>query len=94
MLKRSALIIWDAIKRNNIDKIREKLDEGFPIDHDITDSHLSVLSFACTRTTDDKIFQLILSKGPNLNLRSSGGRTPIHFAEQSGNQVALTILLA
>ena len=85
MLKRASLILWDAIKRNNIDTIREKLDEGFPIDHGITDSHLSALSFACTRTTEQAIFELILSKGPDVNQKASGGRTPIHFAAKSGN---------
>ena len=51
-MKRSALILWDAIKRNNLATIREKLEEGFPVDHEITDSHLSALSYACTRSTD------------------------------------------
>ena len=52
LLKRSALILWDAIKRNNLEKIKEKLDEGFPVNHEITDSHLNALSYACTRSTD------------------------------------------
>ena len=93
MMKKSALIIWDAIKRNDIEKIRQKLDEGFPVDNDITDSHLNALSYACTRSTDQNVFQAILSKNPNVNQRASGGRTALHFAALSGNQVALTILL-
>ncbi len=52
VLKRSALLLWDAIKRNQIEKIAEKLEEGFPVDHEITDSHLNALSYACTRSTE------------------------------------------
>ena len=93
LLKRNSLILWDAIKRNNVAKITEILEGGFPINHEITDSHLTALSYACTRTTDTNIFQMILDKNPDVNLRACGGRTAIHFAAISGNQVALQILL-
>ena len=56
LLKRNSLILWDAIKRNNVAKITEILEGGFPINHEITDSHLTALSYACTRTTDQNIF--------------------------------------
>ena len=89
IMKKSALILWDAIKRNDIEKINQKLDQGFPVDNEITDSHLNALSFACTRCVDPNVFQAILSKNPDLNRRASGGRTALHFAAISGNQVAL-----
>ena len=89
MLKRSALILWDAIKRKDLEKIKEKLDEGFPVDHEITDSHLNALSYASTRSTEPAIFQIILSKNPDVNKRASGGRSALHFAALSGNCVAL-----
>ena len=73
--------------------IQAKLDEGFPINHEITDSHLPALSYACTRATDPQIFQLILEKNPDVNARASGGRSALHFASLSGNTVALQVLL-
>ena len=93
-MKRNGLILWDAIKRNDLATINGKLEEGFPINHEITDSHLSALSYACTRSTDPNIFQAILSKGPDVNVRASGGRSALHFASLSGNTVALQVLLA
>ena len=79
------MILWDAIKRNDISKINEKLGDGFPIDHPITDSNLTALSYACTRCTDQNIFQAILEKNPDVNARGSGGRTALHFAALAGN---------
>ena len=84
-MKRSALILWDAIKRNDIAKITLKLEEGFPIDNPITDSSLNALCYACTRSTDQNVFQAIISKNPDVNARASGGRTALHFAALSGN---------
>ena len=93
-MKKSALILWDAIKRNDLEKINQKLDEGFPVDNEITDSHLNALSYACTRCVDPNIYQAILSRSPDINTRASGGKTALHFAAISGNTVALQILLA
>ena len=67
MLKRNSLILWDAIKRNSVETISAKLEEGFPVDHEITDSHLTALSFACTRSVNPDVFNLILSKSPDVN---------------------------
>ena len=55
-LKRQALILWDAIRKNNVEKITEVFSDGFPVDHPITDSHLNALSYACTRCTQPQIF--------------------------------------
>ena len=85
MLKRTSLIIWDAIKRNSVETIKAKLEDGFPINHEITDSHLTPLAFACTRSVNPEVFQAILAKNPDVNARSSGGRTALHFAALAGN---------
>lgn len=95
LLKRNGLILWDAIKRADVGVITKKLtEESFPVNHPITDSHLSALAYACTRATDPALFEAILSRNPDVNQRASGGRSALHFASLSGNTVALQILLA
>ena len=68
VIKRAALILWDAIKRNDHAVIKQKLvDESFLIDHPITDNGLPPLSFACSWTTDQEVFNMIMSRSPDVN---------------------------
>ena len=93
LLKRNSLILWDAIKRDDLAKMQEILDKGFPVDHFITDSDLTALMFACTRSVNLQLFQLLLQRGPDVNKRGQGGKTALHFAAISGNIVALQLVL-
>ena len=86
--------MWDAIKRNDKQVIELKLvQESFPVDTPITDTGLPALSFACSWTTDQEVFDLIMSRNPDVNFQSSGGKTPLHLSAINGNTVAMQNLM-
>ena len=86
--------MWDAIKKNDKAMIEKKLvEESFPVDTPITDTGLPALSFACSWTQDQEVFNLIMSRDPDVNFPASGAKTPLHLASISGNTVALTNLM-
>ena len=60
-LKIEGMYVWDAIKRNKIDVLHQKLDEeGYPVDYPVTDTGLTAFAYACSWTTNLEILNSLL----------------------------------
>ena len=89
-LKRNSLLLWDAIKRDDLLKIQEiVLSEAYPIDTAVTDTGMSALQFACTWSSNPEVFKILFQKNPNFNHVDFAKRTPLHTAALFGNMIAL-----
>ena len=91
--KRNSLLLWDAVKRGDNNKITEILDNGYDINAFVMDNRMTLLMTACSLSVDQSLFELILARQPDVNLRGGGNKTALHFAAAAGNAVALEILL-
>ena len=92
-MKRNSLLLWDAIKRNDNNKVEEILNKGFDINYFILDCQMTPLMTACSLSEDPNLFQIIIDKGPDVNFRGGGNRTALHYAAAAGNATAIEILL-
>ena len=84
--------MYDAIKRGDNNKLVEILDTGFDINYFILDNRMTVLMAACSLSEDAGLFEIILSRNPDINFRGGGNRTALHHAAAAGNLVALEAL--
>ena len=93
-LKIEGMFVWDAIKREKIDVLIQKLDhEGYPINHPVTDTGLTAFAYACSWSTNVDIFRLLLDRGADINAADLTGKMPVHHAALAGNVPALEVIL-
>jgi len=50
-------LLWDAIKRSDVEKIDTILAQLFPIDHPITDTGMSALAYASSWSDSPEVFK-------------------------------------
>ncbi len=84
----------DAIKRGDLIRVSEITSSpDYPINTSLTETGLSALAFACSWSTDEQVFQIILEQSPDVNHRDSDGQTPLHVAALNKNLTAIKVLL-
>ena len=101
LIQKAAMVLSTKIKREKVAEVQNVLNSEFPVDHSITDTGMSALSFACAMTEVDateqarnqKMLTAILQCNPNLNHEDNFKRTPLHLACISGNGTAVQLLL-
>jgi len=88
--ERKALFL-DAIKRHDLSKMQELIDEGVNI-NELDEFGLTPLHFAVISGFDDEA-KLLLEKGAQVNSLSSRNTTPLHHAAKGGHIKCLEVLL-
>ena len=52
LITKAAMVLSTKIMKHRVDQVKDVLNSEFPVDHPITDTGMSALSFACTLTED------------------------------------------
>ena len=72
--------------------IQKIINAKFPVD-EIIDGQMTLLMFTCTYAKGE-LLPLVLSKGPDLELRDSVNRCSLHYACANGDEQHLENLIA
>ena len=83
-MTRAKTVLFESVKKGNVQPIVAIINHGFPIDEPIMDSGVNLLMHASALFPSDQL-QTILELNPNVNARDSVGRTALHFACRAGN---------
>ena len=92
-LTRAKTVLFESVKKGNVQPIVAIINHGFPIDEPIMDSGVNLLMHASALFPSDQL-QTILELNPNVNARDSIGRTALHFACRAGNVDNFNVLAA
>ena len=92
-LTRAKTVLFESVKKGNVQPIVAIINHGFPIDEPIMDSGVNLLMHAAALFPSDQL-QTILDLNPNVNARDSLGRTALHFACRAGNIDNFNVLAA
>lgn len=91
-VERAKPFLISALKKMTAPMVTKIINASFPID-EIIDNQMTLLMLACTFARDD-ILPLILSKGPDLELRDSARRCSLHYACENGDEANFVNLMA
>ena len=89
---RAKPFLVSAIKKSTMPMCTKIINAQFPVD-EIIDGQMTLLMFTCTYAKGE-LLPLVLSKGPNLELRDSVNRCSLHFACASGDEQNFVNLIA
>ena len=92
-LTRAKTVLFESVKKGNVQPIVAIINHGFPIDEPIMDSGVNLLMHASALFPSEQL-QTILELNPNVNARDNLGRTALHFACRAGNIDNFNILAA
>ncbi|MFP3033742.1 MAG: ankyrin repeat domain-containing protein [Wolbachia sp.] len=74
--------LFDAIKQNNIDKVRDLINRGADVKAKNKDGKTS-LHWAAEYNDTPEIVQLLIEKGADINAKDKSGKTPLDLANQN-----------
>ena len=89
---RAKPFLVSAIKKSTMPMCTKIINAQFPVD-EIIDGQMTLLMFTCTYAKGE-LLPLVLSKGPDLELRDSVNRCSLHFACASGDEQNFVNLIA
>lgn len=90
--KRAPSKLYDAVRRNQVEKISEMIEAGYDLDVKLPKSGEAALHLAAQ--TDPRIVQKLIDAGANIEIRDRhNGRTPLFCAAAGGGNSAVDLLI-
>ena len=90
-LARSKIVIFQALKTDNITPVIKIVKAGFHVDTPMEQGMTILMHVA--GSGDASMLNDIMKLGPNLDVKDNIGRTALHFAARAGNLETFKILV-
>lgn len=90
-LSPSEKTIFDFVKENNLDKLKEHLLPGVDV-NSLDESGMGLIHWSCDRGNYE-ILELLIKNGANVNLIGEDGQTGLHYAASCGHLNCVELLM-